>query len=75
MYIYYPRVSYLFTVPSKKDKINQKRVAYTQLDCPSDGHWDYAGIFAVDIRFQIRDQFWIPQPKLHWVKYLIFCKT
>ena len=24
------------------------------------------------VRFQIRDQFWIPQPKLHRSKYLIF---
>ena len=43
-----------------------------QLDCPSDGHWDYAGILPVEIRVQIRDQFWDPQPKLHGAKYLIF---
>ena len=43
-----------------------------QLNCPSDGHWGYAGIFAVEVRFQVRDQFWIPQPKLHGAKYLIF---
>ena len=35
-----------------------------QLDCPSGGHCDYAVIFAVEVRFQIRDQFWIFQPKL-----------
>ena len=46
-----------------------------RLDCPPDAHWDYAGIFAVEVRFQIQDQFWIPQPILHGTKYLIFCKT
>ena len=28
--------------------------------------------FSAEVRFQIRDQFWIPQPKLHWGCYLIF---
>ena len=27
--------------------------------------WAPITTFAVEIRFQIRDQFWIPQPKLH----------
>jgi len=48
------------------------KVLQVQLDCPSDGHWDCAGIFAVEVRFQIWDQFWIPQPKLHGAKYLMF---
>ena len=43
-----------------------------QLDYPSDGHWNYADIFAVEVRFQIRDQFWVLQLKIHWTKYLIF---
>ena len=43
-----------------------------KLDCPSDGHWDYAGMFAVEVEFQIRDQFWIPPLKLHKSKYLFF---
>ena len=46
--------------------------ASLRLDCPSIAHWDYVGIFAVEVRFQIRDQFWIPKPKLHEAKYLIF---
>ena len=34
-----------------------------------------AGMFAVEVQFQIRDQFWIPQPELHGAKYLfLFCK-
>ena len=35
------------------------RQNWLQLDCPSDTHWACAGIFAFDVRFQIRDQFWI----------------
>ena len=31
-----------------------------QLDWPSTRTWACAGIFAVAVRFQIRDQFWIP---------------
>ena len=27
--------------------------------------------FAVEVQFQIQDQFWIPQPKLHICMYLI----
>ena len=27
------------------------------------------------VQFQIRDQFWIPQPRLHGACYLIFCET
>ena len=38
---------------------------YIQLDWPSIAGWAYASIFAVVVRFQIRDQFWVPQPKLH----------
>ena len=30
-----------------------------QLDCPSVRHWAYTGIFAVNVWFQMRDQFWI----------------
>ena len=47
------------------------RIFYLQLDCPPDGHWDYADIFAVEVQFQIRDQFWIPQPKLHGTAYIL----
>ena len=36
-----------------------------QLDCPSVTNWDVIIAFAMGIRLQIRDQFWIPQPKLH----------
>ena len=36
-----------------------------QLDCSRVAEWVYACIFAVEVRFQIRDQFWIPQLKLH----------
>ena len=43
-----------------------------QLDCPSVRHWDVVTTFAVEVRFQIRDQFWIPQPKLHGACYLRF---
>ena len=28
--------------------------------------------FTVEAQFQIRDQFWIPQPKLHGAMYLFF---
>ena len=28
-----------------------------QLDCPSCGDWDCAGIVTVEVQFQIRDQF------------------
>ena len=35
---------------------------YLQMDCPSVRHWAYVSIFAVDVCFQIWDQFWIP----HW---------
>ena len=33
------------------------RTGVIQLDCPSVRHWAYASIFAVDVRFQIRDFF------------------
>ena len=36
-----------------------------QLDWPSIADWAYASIFAVEVRFQIQDQFWIPQLELH----------
>ena len=59
---------------------NEQWVCHTtllQLDCPSGGHWDYAGIFAVEVRFQIKDQVWIPQPELDETKFILdfFCKT
>ena len=48
----------------------QKRL---QLEYPSVRHWDYFITFAVGGgRFQIRDQSWIPQLKLHRAWYLIF---
>ena len=31
--------------------------------------------FAVEVQFQIRDRFWIPQSTLHGWMYLFFCKT
>ena len=43
-----------------------------QLDWPSIAGWAYASIFAVTVRFQIRDQFWIPQPKLRGACILEF---
>ena len=43
-------------------------------DCLSVTSRVYAGMFAVEVRFLIRDQFWIPRPKLHGTKYLIFVK-
>ena len=46
--------------------------ACVQLDCLSVRSWDPIITFAVEVQFQIRDQFWIPQPKLHRQKYLIF---
>ena len=46
-------------------------VVLLRLDCPSDAHWDYADMFAVEVGFQIRDQIWIPQPRLHGAKYFV----
>ena len=43
-----------------------------QLDWPSIADKAYTDIFAAEAWFQIRDQFWIPQPKLHGACYLIF---
>ena len=58
-------------VPVHKDKrISSK--SYIQLDCPSVTNWDVRITFAVEVRFQIRAQFWIPQPKQHGVWYLVF---
>ena len=36
-----------------------------QLDWPYIAGWAYASIFAVAVWFQIRDQFWVPWPKIH----------
>ena len=46
-----------------------------QLDHPSIIYWEVIITFAAEVRFQTRDQFWIPQPNLHGTWYLIFCKT
>ena len=46
-----------------------------KLDCQAAAHWDFEIHFAHEVRFQIRDQFWIPKQKLHGACYLIFCKT
>ena len=44
-----------------------------RMDCPSDCHLNYAGIFAVKVRFQIRDQFGFPGPNYTGQStYLIF---
>ena len=43
---------------------NEKK-DYVQLDWPSIVGWAYASIFAVAVRFQIQDQFWILWPQLH----------
>ena len=59
------RVSFLCLFVPLKNICELNTEQYLQLDCQSDGHWDYASIFAVKVRFQTRDQFWIPQPKLH----------
>ena len=48
------------------------KYGYMQLDCPSVKSWDIVITFAVGVRFQIWDQFWITQPKLHGAWYLIF---
>ena len=45
-----------------------------QLDWPSIADWAYASIFAVEVRFQIQDQFWIPQLELHGACILGFWK-
>ena len=50
-------------------------VEYVQLDCLLVRSWDPVITFAVEVRFQIQNQFWIPQPKLHKACYLTFCKT
>ena len=50
----------------KKIKTLQSMEAWeAQLDWPSTADWAYASIFAVAVRFQNQDQFWIPRPKLH----------
>ena len=55
--------------------VNTSKVSL-QLDCPSVRHWDYVITFADEVQFQFRDQFWIPQGKLHEASYLdFFCKT
>ena len=46
-----------------------------QLDCPSDAHSSVIITFALEVGFQIRDLFWIPQPKLHGACYLIFLQN
>ena len=43
-----------------------------QLDWLAIADWAYAGIFAVAVRFQNQDQFWIPRQKLHWACILDF---
>ena len=43
-----------------------------QLNCPAIRHQDYVIIFAVEVRFQIGDQFWIPYQTLHRTCYLFF---
>ena len=40
-------------------------VVIVQLDWLRIAEWAYAGIFAVAVRFQNQDQFWIPHQKLH----------
>ena len=46
-----------------------------QLDCLSFRHWEYVIAFAVGVRFQIRDQFWIPSPNYTGQSAWFFCKT
>ena len=43
-----------------------------QLDWPSIAGWAYASIFAVAVWFQIRNQFWISQSKLHICSMFFF---
>ena len=45
-----------------------------QLGCPLVTHGDYVITFAAEVRFQFRNQFWNPQPKLQVSMYLIFVK-
>ena len=47
-------------------------ISYSWIVDKIDTGTTYSGIFAVEVRFQHRDQFWVPQPKLHGAKYLIF---
>ena len=55
-------------------RLKQEAVFYQQLqlDWPSIADWACASIFAVELRFQIWDQFWIPQPERHRACSLIF---
>ena len=53
-----------FSAHSTNYTRQSKLTIHLQLDCPSVRHWDYVITFAVEVRFQIRDQFWIIQPKL-----------
>ena len=46
-----------------------------QPDCLSVRHWDYITTSAVEVRFQIRDQFCIPQKNYTRHVTWIFCET
>ena len=50
----------------------EEQRASVQLVWPLITDWAYTSIFAVEVQFQIRDQFWIPQPKLHQACILDF---
>ena len=47
------------------------RISFTA-GLPISYTFDYVKTFAVGVRFQIRDKFWNPQPKLHRAIYLEF---
>ena len=56
----------------RSQEMNKENVLRVRLDCPAVTYWDVVITVAFQIRFQIRGQFWIPQPKLHGACYLIF---
>ena len=61
--------------PGSKAAVATTAPAAVQLDYPSVRHWEYIITFAVEVQFQIRDQFWIPHQNLHEAYYLDFLVT
>ena len=49
---------------SASGQFPEEQRASVQLDWPLIADWAYTSIFTVEVQFQIRDQFWIPQPEL-----------
>ena len=63
--IFYHAVAQIDTMYLHSWIVNQLHIA----------HWDYIIHFAVEIPFEIRDQFWVPHQKLHGACYLDFVKS